>query len=156
MLRKLFNTRSPFWQLLIYSVFFFAAILTVTQKTSGADLFGINYILTVISAVVLIVLSVIYTVQVVRYNRRHPKTPIRFFGLLPPELKEEDEGMRMFTARATRRVYIFHATLLPIFAIIYLYFLLSPVYVITGLAFLVIGHFAIYLGTIWPVLGEEE
>ena len=62
----------------------------------------------------------------------------------------------MFTARATRRVYIFHATCLPVLAMLYAYLLPPPVYVVAGLAFLTIGHFVIYLATIGPVLGEDE
>ncbi|MNL61940.1 hypothetical protein D3C87_1859190 [compost metagenome] len=104
---------------------------------------------------IIIVLSIVYTAAILRYNRRHSHTPIRALGLFPPELKEEDEGMRLFTARATRRVYIFHATFLPLFAILYAYLLPPPAIVIGGLAFLTLGHFALYLVTIWPVLGEE-
>lgn len=156
-MKKLFNARSPFWQLLLYGVFFYAAMLiTKRQDTTNPELLELNHTLTFIAALALALIGVIYTVQIVRYNHTRPKSKIRFLGLFPPELQEEDEGMRMFTARATRRVYIFHATFLPILAIAYAYLLPPPVCVVAGLAFLTIGHFGIYLATIWPVLGEDE
>lgn len=156
MLKKLFTTRSPFWQLLIYSLFFFVAFLTIVRQTGDNEPPQLNNILTLIAVTILIILSGIYTVQVFLYNRKYPKNPIRYYGFLPPELKEEDEGMRMFTARATRRVYIFHATLIPIFAILCVYLLPSHAVIVAGLAILVIGHYGIYLATIWPVLGEDD
>lgn len=156
-MKKLFNARSPFWQLILYGTFFYAAILIAKRhETKDAELLQLNYSLSFAAGVLLIVIGIAYAVQIIRYNKIHKNTPIRYFGLFPPELKEEDEGMRMFTARATRRVYIFHATFLPILAIIYVYILPSAVYAIAGLAFLVIGHFAIYLTSIWPVLEEGE
>lgn len=156
-MKKLFNARSPFWQLLMYGVFFYAAILIAKRsETTDPDILQLNHVLTFIAALLLIVISVLYTFAITSYNRVHPKNKIRYLGLFPPELKEEDEGMRMFTARATRRVYIFHATFLPILAILYTYLLPPPTAVIAGLAFLILGHFVIYLLTIWPVLGEDE
>ena len=156
-MKKLFNARSPFWQLLIYWIFFYAAILiTKRDETTDQALLQINNVLVSLSALGLVVIGAIYAFIMYRYNRKHPKNPIRYAGLLPPELKEEDEGMRMFTARATRRVYIFHATFLPILAMIYTLWLPSPSYMIGGLAFLTLGHFTIYLLTIWPVLDTEE
>lgn len=156
-MKKLFNARSPFWQLLLYGVFFYAAILiTKRQDTTNPELLQLNHTLTFVAALALVFVGIMYAVQIVRYNRTHQKSKIRFFGLFPPELQEEDEGMRMFTARATRRVYIFHATCLPILAISYAYLLPPPVYVVAGLAILTIGHFGIYLATIWPVLGEDD
>lgn len=156
MLKKLFTTRSPFWQLLIYGLFIFVAFLAIARETSGVLTIHLNRTLTIASIVILVILSIIYTVKVLRYNLKHPKNPIRFFGFLPPELKEEDEGMRMFTARATRRVYIFHATLLPLLAILCVYFLPPLLFVVAGLAVLIVGHYGIYLASIWPVLGEDE
>lgn len=143
--------------MLLYGVFFYAAILIAKRHdTLNQEVLQLNHTLTLVAALVLVLVVAAYTVQIMHYNHLHPKTPIRYLGLLPPELKEEDEGMRMFTARATRRVYIFHATFLPIFAILYAYLLPPPVYVVSGLAFLVLGHFGIYLATIWPVLGEDK
>lgn len=156
-MKKLFNARSPFWQVLLYSVFFCAAMLIAERhEAMGAELLRLNKTLTFITAVLLIVIATLYALAILRYNQKHPKSPVRYFGLLPPELKEEDEGMQMFTARATRRVYIFYATFLPIFALAYAYLLPAPTVVIGGLAFLILGHFIIYLVTIWPVLGEDE
>lgn len=156
MIKKLLNARSPLWQLLIFGVFFYAAILITERETTGAEPRDVNQLLIFVATLALVALCTVYVVQILRYNRTHSNTPIRFLGLFPPELKEEDEGMRMFTARATRRVYIFHAIFLPILAIAYVYLLPPPVLVVAGLAFLVLGHFSIYLATIFPVLGEDE
>lgn len=154
-MKKLFNARSPFWQLLIYGLFFYAAILLAKRHDAATpEVLSLNHALTFIAAVALVAVGALYMAQIVRYNHRHPKHPIRYLGLLPPELKEEDEGMRAFTARATRRAYIFDATVLPIAAMLYVYLLPAPVFVIGGLAVVVLGHFALYLVTIWPVLDD--
>ncbi len=155
-MKKLFSARSPFWQLLLYGVFFYAAILIAKQhETAHEELLQLNQLLVFIAAILLLVIATLYAITMIRYNRKNPKNPIRYWGLLPPELKEEDEGMRMFTAQATRRVYIFHATFLPILAILYAYLLPPPITVLGGLAFLTLGHYTLYLVTIWPILSEE-
>ena len=156
-MKKLFNARSPFWQLLMYGIFFYAAILiTKRHTTTDPQLLQLNISLTFIAALALVVIGFVYFMQIIRYNRKYRKYPIRFLGLFPPELQEEDEGMRAFTAQATRRVYMFHATFLPLAAILYAYLLPPPPFVIAGLAFLVLGHFILYLITIWPALGDDE
>lgn len=155
-MKNLFKARSPFWQLITYTAFFFAAVLIALRPdiTSPSQL-ELNNFLSLAAVVILFLIGLAQLVTILRYNRRHPQTPIRYYGIFPPELHEQDEGMRSFTAKATRKVYIFHAIFLPIFAIIFA--LLNPpnVLVIAGLAFLVLGHFTIYLITIWPVLQEE-
>ncbi len=156
MLTKLFNARSPFWQLLIYVVFFYATFLIVQSHNLSGSALDSNRLYILTAAAALLSISTAYGVQIVRYNRSHPQHRIRYWGFLPPELKEEDEGMRMFTARATRQVYVFHATILPLYGLICIYFFPSLEYVTVGLALLVIGHFGIYLATIWPVLGAED
>lgn len=157
-MKNLFHIRTPFWQLMIYGLFFVAMGLhlyvseyTVTSIL-GIDSFTfVNWLL-----VVVVILALTYGALILSYNHRHPKAPIRYFGLLPPELKEEDEGMRAFTAKATRRVYIFHATFLPIFGMTYAYLLPSPLIVLGGIAFLTLGHFIIYWNAIWPVWQNSD
>lgn len=157
-MKNLFHIRTPFWQLLIYGLFFISmgARLYVNEY-AVTELLGMSA-LTIVNLllVLVIVLALTYGTLILLYNHRHPKAPIRYFGLLPPELKEEDEGMQAFTAKATRRVYIFHATFLPIFGMAYAYLLPPPLIVLAGITFLTLGHFVIYWSAIWPVWRNSD
>lgn len=55
------------------------------------------------------------------YNKRNPQDPIKA-SLIPMELREEDEGMQWLTFKATRKVYIFFATAIPIAIALTAYF----------------------------------
>lgn len=47
------------------------------------------------------------------YNLKNPKNKIKP-TLMPMEFKEEDEGLQWITYKATRKVYIFFASSLPV------------------------------------------
>jgi uncharacterized membrane protein YcaP (DUF421 family) len=47
------------------------------------------------------------------HNLRNPKNKVKP-SLIPMEFKEEDEGLEWITYKATRKVYIFFASFLPI------------------------------------------
>ncbi|WP_226665234.1 hypothetical protein [Metabacillus litoralis] len=47
------------------------------------------------------------------YNMRNPKNKVKA-SLIPMEFKEEDEGLQWITYKATRKVYIFFASFIPI------------------------------------------
>lgn len=161
-MKQLFNVRSPLWQILSYGLFFGAAILIVQRpEITDPSSLHTNYIVSFVIGVVLLIILGLYMLMYIRHNRMHPKNRIRYFGLLPPEFREEDEGLQSFTAKATRRVYIFHASALPVMGMIYVYLylyfevILSPTLVVSGLGVLVLSHFIIYFVSIWPVLRDE-
>ncbi|MTH55414.1 hypothetical protein GKZ89_18640 [Bacillus mangrovi] len=47
------------------------------------------------------------------YNKKHPADRIKP-TLMPMEFREEDEGQQWITFKATRKVYIFFASIIPV------------------------------------------
>jgi ABC-type uncharacterized transport system fused permease/ATPase subunit len=130
-------------------MFFISMALNVVQGN-----FRVWIAVAVVIAVVIV--SVIYTIALARWNRQHPKHPIRYWGLIPPELKEEDEGMRMFTARATRRVYIYFGWAIPAMALVYVHVDPSPLVTLGLFAALAFGQQVIYYVAMLPVFKEKS
>ncbi|MGB3414648.1 MAG: hypothetical protein WBA28_08035 [Microbacteriaceae bacterium] len=153
-MKKLFSARSPLWQISIYSCFVVFGILILLDKEQPSVTGNFNSTMLILSAIVF-ALGITYCAQIFRFNKKHPKNMIRYWGLLPPEFKEEDEGMAMVTARATRNVYIFHASALPMACIAYIFFLPSALITFIGLSALLLGHFIVYWVSIWPAWSEK-
>lgn len=156
MINRVLSARSPIWQILIYGILFIFAFLIELIRQGYLEFTDTFRMVILSSGVLALVIAAAYGFSMYRFNRANPNNKIRYWGLLPPEFKEEDEGLAAITARATRRVYIFHATLLPVFSIAYVYFTPNPLWVIAGLAVLVLGHFITYWVSIWPAWSDSE
>ena len=153
---RIFSARSPLWQISIYTLLFIFAFIVQSVREGVFERSLTSGVAIWVIALLALALAIIYGFSILSYNRKHPQNRIRYWGMLPPEFQEEDEGLAALTARATRRVYIFHASLLPVFSFIYIYFLPAPLWVIAGLAILVLGHFIIYWVSIWPAWSDDE
>lgn len=141
--------RSPIWGYFFLVVFFASMALNVVESDLTV------WIAAVVVAVTVVV-STTYTIALSRWNKQHLKHPIRYWGLIPPELKEEDEGMQMFTARATRRVYIYFGWAIPATAFIYVLTNPSPLMMIGLFAALAFGQQIIYYVAMLPVFKEKS
>lgn len=151
-MKILFHARSPLWQILVYLLFFLGVLLYLLVEPSGNDL--PRWLPLALSGTIFLI-ALVYAVVIVRYNVANPQNRIRYWGLVPPELKEEDEGMLAFTARATRGVYVFHATLLPLMSVAVFLSDFNPFVVLGAMAILTFGHLLVYWVSIWPVWREE-
>lgn len=90
------------------------------------------------------------------YNRKHPDSQIKPFGLIPSEFREMDEGQQWVTYRACRNVYIYYSFALPIVAGICFLFsghLLIPICSIGALG---IGQYLVYWFTTYRILKRVE
>jgi len=101
------------------------------------------------------VVSLAYIVTIRKYNQNNPKHPVKYGGFLPAELKEEDEGMLAFTARATRRVYIYYSFVMPLLALAYVAYFPSAFITIVALGVTTLVHVGIYWASMWQVFAED-
>lgn len=154
-MKSFFGIRSPFWQIIAYLALFIFGFLTIHYRTSFENNSEPNQQLVLIFHVILVAFIALYIFSLVLHNKRNPKDKIRYGGLLPPELNTQDEGMSMYTARATRRVYIWYSFGIPVLSMLYIVFNPQPAIVIGGVAALVIGHLILYWITIWPTMKNE-
>lgn len=60
-----------------------------------------------------LIIIAIYFAIITHHNRKNPDRKISFFGWIPYEMKEEDEGKQWVTFQACRKVYIFYSFALP-------------------------------------------
>ncbi|WP_108669357.1 hypothetical protein [Peribacillus acanthi] len=130
--------RSPLWSLIfiveLACLHLFSTVLEQPYKAGVVSGFSLFIIGTLI----------VYTVLINRYNRRNPKSKIKWMSVMPVEFREEDEGMQWLTNRACRKVYIFFYSALPAaFVLLFLFPNVSwlPISIILTLA---IGQFVIY------------
>ena len=148
-MKQLFSIRSPFWTCIFILLFFI-----VTGYMLLEDNFNIDAPWRLAMAGVVLLLCLVYIFAIYRHNVKNPNYPIKYLGI--PELKDEDEGMRMFTARATYRVYIFHSFALPLAAIIYVLMQPPAIIVLAMFALLALGQVIVYWVSMWPVYSNRE
>ncbi|MUK88405.1 hypothetical protein GMD78_08380 [Ornithinibacillus sp. L9] len=62
----------------------------------------------------ILVIIAVFFILIMIHNQKHPNRKINFFGWIPYEFKEEDEGKQWVTFQACRKVYIFFSFAIPI------------------------------------------
>lgn len=155
-MKPLFSARSPLWQIAAVIILYPLLMLIAYARSQNVDSFTTADAYSLAYAAIALVLTGLYITMLVRYNRRHPNSKIDLTSSTPAELKEEDEGMRMITARATRLVYRFHTFALPLAAVLLIYLPLSIYSALSCLFVLSLGHYATYWYAIWPAFKESE
>lgn len=153
-MKAFFSARSPLWQIVITLTLFPLFMLAAYSKQHDTQEFNQLDAAVLIAAACVLLFIGIYTVMLVVYNRRHPSTKVSVFGISPVELKDEDEGMQMLTARATRAVYTYHTVTLPLLGFALLYLPSSIYTTLTGLMLLLLGHYVVYWRAIWPAFQD--
>ncbi|MGD6818610.1 hypothetical protein [Metabacillus sp. 84] len=77
------------------------------------------------------------------YNRKNPENPIKP-SILPMEFREADEGQQWITFKATRKVYIFFASFIPVAIAVTAYLSHLPYMPVILLAVMGIAQYLIY------------
>lgn len=62
----------------------------------------------------ILIIMAIYFSLIIYHNKKNPKRKIPFWGWIPYEMKEEDEGKQWITFQACRKVYIFYSFAIPV------------------------------------------
>lgn len=64
-----------------------------------------------------VIIIALYFLLIMYHNRQKPDKKVHFWGWIPYEFKEEDEGRQWVTFQACRKAYIFYSFAVP-FAIV--------------------------------------
>lgn len=94
---------------------------------------------------------IVYTYYYQKWNKGNP------LSLKPPEINEEDEGTQHIYTIATKRIYMFYTTVIPILTLIAFYlhmisFELSANMVVYVLLSILTIHYFLYYKVIWDFM----
>jgi len=155
----------PLWQmgaivilLVLVLVIGFSSVFTTLEN--GGFEFAVNFHegLGVIAGGTLLLLFfyfLLFSWNVVKHNRLMPKHKIKVFSLKPQEYMEDDELFEEITKRATKKVYSYFVTALPILAAIYILLPIGKTLMIVGILLIAVGQFLIYYLEIRKYVEEE-
>jgi hypothetical protein len=155
MIKQIFSVKSPVWQMISISMLY-AGLLLILANDQNPDTRGMTpeRIELLIIVGLIIVFLIAYAAALRRYNKRTSHDHIDLMSIDPAELHDEDEGMSMFTAKATRRVYRYYSYMVPLAMIFFAVSAASLVTIITLLFAVIMGHYIVYWHTVWPALSE--
>lgn len=101
-------------------------------------------VLFIILFLLLLISLIAFFSRIVKHNRIHPNKKFSFFYLTPPEYLDDDELFQLATGKATRKVYTFFASAIPILAIVYTLMPIGKMWMIIGIWFLGAMQYLIY------------
>jgi len=142
--------RTPLWTLIFTLLTYILLAIILAQREYGNS--SILAAIAVGFTVVTFSLIGIHLGAQKKYNAKNPENKIQFFGLVPPELRDDDEMTQSVSSLATRRVYIYLSILLPLFALIYVYYQPEPLATLAMFATLSITSILVYWQNIKQIL----
>ena len=152
------SAKSPFWQMLFAAhAFVFAYLLATHTLTLMSDTYPTSLILPaglLILVITFIISAALAFLATHSYNKSHPKDKLSIFQITPPELNDNDERLSGVTAKATRNVYLYHNTALPVLAVILIFIQPSLPLTIILIGLLTMGHYIAYWIGIKPTLQD--
>ncbi len=157
-MKKILDARSPFWQVFLYSLVLVVTILNAISSPQDPSTPTATKIALLVILALIFLGGVSYTWQIIRHNKKHPKQRIRYFGLFPPEFLDEDELLTATTNKATRRVYVYYATVIPLLIILNLLVKIPAEWMLVILTAVVVVHYLIYwfnVRFLWQIENEE-
>ena len=116
---------------------------------SNLLLFSILYILLIGSLIT-------FFIKLVKHNRKYPHKKLPLFYLKPPEYIEDDELFQHVTGLATKKVYTFFISAIPILAVLYIVLPIGKMWMVIGLLFLGVIQYLIYYLEIRKYVAEED
>lgn len=156
-MKKILDARSPFWQVLLYSLIFILTIINAVSPLTP-DVHISAWIASLVILAMMFLIGVAYSWQIIRHNKQHPKHRIRYFGLFPPEFLDEDELLTATTNKATRRVYAYYTAAIPLLIILNLLIKIPTEWMLVILAGVVVIHYLIFwysMRLLWQIQDEE-
>ncbi|HZG83722.1 hypothetical protein [Paenibacillus sp.] len=101
--------RSPLVPMFYFLLMTGFLVLSLAGTESESPLIRYSFLLFALLALAWIALIFLH-------NRNQPRHPVKAWGLIPPELREMDEGQQWITFKACRNVYIYYTVALPLAA----------------------------------------
>lgn len=98
--------RSPFIPMFLYLLIIGFLLISVIEFQNHQSLLRI-------SLLILTAFTMIWVSLILLNNRKYPENKIKYWGVLPPEFREMDEGQQWVTYKACRSVYIYYSYALP-------------------------------------------
>lgn len=171
-LKKLFSVYSPVWQLIfaltaisglaaIYQAYILqhpqAALITSANSTAtytGDLQLNAAFFLPVLIGLISVTA---YAIVCHKHNSKKGSHKVNPFSLRPNEVIGDDERMQQASANAALKLYIGNHFSLPFLAIIMTIGAGSGSVQMTALGFMIFiaGYYLVYLGAMWPYLGED-
>ena len=106
--------------------------------------------------VLLIGSLITFFIKLAKHNRQYPHKKFSLFYLKPPEYLEDDELFQQATGLATKKVYTFFASAIPILAVLYLVLPIGKMWMVIGVFLLGFMQYLIYYLEIRKYVAEEE
>ena len=154
----------PLWMmcfilLLAASVYLVGTTAIVEGQGTGELTFSLslesNLIFFSILFVLLIGSLLTFFIKLFKHNRKHPLKKFSLFYLKPPEYIEDDELFQQATGQATKKVYTFYVSAIPILAVLYIVLPIGKMWMIIGLLLLGFLQYMIYYLEIRKYVTEE-
>ncbi|MFM1652285.1 hypothetical protein ACI7RC_09305 [Brevibacillus sp. B_LB10_24] len=133
--------RSPFIPLVMF-VGLIGFVFTVAEDARAQSS------LVFFAALLLAAVFLLWVILVLQHNKKHPRQKVSLNSLLPPELREMDEGERWITFNACRNVYIYYTFALPISTSFCILFPDFPYLALSLIGVLGVGQYIVYWLTI--------
>ena len=153
-MNKDFRVQVPLWQISFILLFLLvAAIFTgevsgfINEATSysySIQLYALEGFVMVLILPIYIMITVIYTYKISKYNKEHPSSKLSFWNSTPHEYLEDDEGWQLITRNATQKVYTFFSWSLPLSAVFHLLVPTSSLLIILNIAVLCFVQYIVY------------
>ena len=156
-MKNVFSVKSPLWQIVAASLLY-AVLVLVSIDSQAPDVRGMTAVRAGIISLAAIVFlySILYSLALHRHNKRTPLDQLSVTGVKPAEIRDEDEGMQILTAKATLRVYRYHSFALPLAMAVIVLAGSSAIQTITILFAVILGHYVVYWHAIWPAFKESN
>ena len=85
-----------------------------------------------------------FFIKLFKHNREYPDKKLSPLYLNPPEYLEDDELFQQATGLATKKVYTFFVSAIPILAVLYLVLPIGKMWMVIGLLLLGFMQYLIY------------
>jgi len=106
---------------------------------------------------VLLIGSIItFLIKFAKHNRQYPHRKLSPFYWQPPEYLEDDELFQQATGLATKKVYTFFVSAIPILVLLYILMPIGKMWMVIGLLMLAFMQYLIYYLEIRKYVAEEE
>ncbi|GGA36627.1 hypothetical protein [Psychrobacillus lasiicapitis] len=165
-MKKDFRVQYPLWQISFMLIFFIIAFIIsgattsyFNDKTSFSYSIqlealegGIMFLIIPVYLIMMIILSS----KVSKYNKEHPTKKISVWRTKPLEYLEDDEAWQMITRAATQKVYTFFTWSLPLSAVFHLIIPTTKLLIILNIVILSLVQYLIFYVHVRKHVTEEE
>lgn len=143
----------PLWMicfilLIVASVYLVGTTAVVEDHGAEGVLFMLNLESKLIPFFILFILLigslVVFFIKIFKHNRNDPNRKFSLFYLKPPEYIEDDELFQQATGWATKKVYTFFVTAIPLLALLFILLPIGRMWMVIGVLLLGVMQYLIY------------